>query len=490
MSVLETKGMYQSFPRSGSDTRSSHYCAGCGHGILHKLVSEAVVDLGLLDRTAIVNPIGCAVLAYYYFDAGNVVAAHGRAPCVGTALTRGLPAKPGDPDPVVIAYQGDGDLGSIGFNHCVQAASRGERMAVFFVNNATYGMTGGQMAPTTLLGMRTQTSPEGRSAEADGYPLHVCEVLNSLPAPLYIERVSLADPKRIMKARKAVRKALEIQRDGKGYAFVEFLSACPTNLGMNAVDASAWVATEMEKEYPLGLFRDKSEEAASGRPARKRIALGSYFGPMGRELGGGSADAPETTYRIAGFGGQGILSLGTMIAETALSGGLKATWYPSYGPEQRGGSASCAVVVSGRRIGSPTVDRPEILVCFNRPSYDRFAQDVVPGGAIVVEDEVALPAEARTDLRHVRFPATRIAAELGMAKAANTAMLGALFALGGMKGLDKESLVAALGASLARKPQLLAKNQEILEAAITYCERELPGLDIGAKARDREATLA
>jgi 2-oxoisovalerate ferredoxin oxidoreductase beta subunit len=489
MTRISAKGMYDNFARSGKDTRSSHYCAGCGHGILHKLVAEAMVDLGIQDRTVIVNPIGCAVFAYYYFDAGNIVAAHGRAPCVATALARGLPARPGDSDPVVISYQGDGDLGSIGFNHCVQAASRGERMVTFFVNNATYGMTGGQMAPTSLLGMRTQTSPEGRNLEADGYPLHVCEVLNSLPAPVYIERVSLADPKRIMRAKKAVRKALEIQRDGKGYAFVEFLSSCPTNLGMNSVDSAAWVGNELEREYPLGLFRDRSAETAGGRPARKKADLDEYFSAICRADVVALGEAPEMTYRFSGFGGQGILSLGAMVAQAGLAAGLKATWYPSYGPEQRGGSASCAVVVSGKRIGSPTVDRPEILVCLNQPSYDRFAREAAPGGVIIHEDLVEVDPSL-AGIRHLRFPATRIAADLGMAKAANTAMLGALFGLGGMPGMTREGVLACVSSGLAKKPELVAKNIEVFEAALSYCMREFPGIELKSAIREREAVLA
>jgi 2-oxoisovalerate ferredoxin oxidoreductase beta subunit len=194
MKEVKTVGMYEVFSRSGRETRATHYCAGCGHGIIHKLITEAMVELGLQDRTIIVNPIGCAVFGYYYWDCGNVGAAHGRAPANGTAINRVRR------DAVVVSYQGDGDLGAIGFNNTFQAASRGEHMAVFFVNNAIYGMTGGQMAPTTLEGMKTATSPFGRDPLTAGYPLHVCEVLNQLKAPVYIERVSVADTKQIGRA--------------------------------------------------------------------------------------------------------------------------------------------------------------------------------------------------------------------------------------------------------------------------------------------------
>ena len=214
-----------------------------------------MVDLGIQDRTVIVNPIGCAVFGYYYWDCGNVGAAHGRAPAVGTAINRVRR------DAVVVSYQGDGDLGAIGFNNTFQAASRGEHMAVFFVNNAIYGMTGGQMAPTTLEGMKTATSPFGRDPLTAGYPLHVCEVLNQLKAPVYIERVSVADTRRIMQAKRAIRKALEIQRDGKGYACGGSHLVRPT--WGDLVKAALFCMEQMEQEFPLGCLRDESATACA-----------------------------------------------------------------------------------------------------------------------------------------------------------------------------------------------------------------------------------
>ena len=241
--IAHTKGLYDIFARKGgSAPTATHYCPGCGHGILHKLIGEGLADLKLQDRTIFISPVGCGVFAYYYFDCGNVQVAHGRAPAVGTGLARMLD------DAVVVSYQGDGDLCSIGLNETIHAANRGERMVIFFVNNAIYGMTGGQMAPTTLLGQKTTTSPYGRAACDSGFPIHACELLNQLPAPVYIERCSLADAQRIRKARKAVRRALEVQRDRKGFAFVEFLSPCPTSLHCSAVDAANFVTEQMEKE--------------------------------------------------------------------------------------------------------------------------------------------------------------------------------------------------------------------------------------------------
>ena len=195
------------YERKGELRHQTHYCPGCGHGIAHKLIAEALEDMKLQDSTILVSPVGCSVFAYYYFDLGNVQVAHGRAPAAATGLKRACP------DKIVIAYQGDGDLAAIGTAEIIHAANRGETITVFFVNNAIYGMTGGQMAPTTLVGQKTTTSPWGRRPLNEGFPLHACELLATLDAPVYIERVALSDNKNIMRARRAIRKALEVQRD-------------------------------------------------------------------------------------------------------------------------------------------------------------------------------------------------------------------------------------------------------------------------------------
>jgi 2-oxoisovalerate ferredoxin oxidoreductase beta subunit len=466
MGIKRTLGMYDNFSRSGKDTRSTHYCAGCGHGILHKLISEAIVELGISDKTVFVSPIGCSVFGYYYFDTGNIGAAHGRAPCIGTALSRTMP------DSVTIVYQGDGDLASIGFNNCFQAASRGERMVTFFVNNAIYGMTGGQMAPTTLLGMKTETSPYGRKAESEGYPLHVCETLNQLKAPVYIERCSVADTKRIIQAKKAIRKALEIQRDGKGYAFVEFLSPCPTNMRMDSLKSAEWVSTVLEKEFPLGCLRDDSERDRPPAVEEKSPSVSQYFSESSEKIEcAPDLQAPERRYKFSGFGGQGILSLGLVAAEAAIISGRQATWFPSYGPEQRGGSAACSVVISGKGIGSPTVDSPDVLVCMNQPAFDRFLPDVKPGGTLIADTMVKIPADARKDIKIVSFPSTQIASENGVAKAANTAILGALYHLDLLGGIKSEILLKALAASFASKPQLVPKNEAVFKAAVDWFKK-------------------
>ena len=463
----KTVGMYETFVRSGRKTRATHYCAGCGHGIIAKLIAEALAEMGLQDRAVIVNPVGCGVFGYYYWDSGNIGAAHGRAQAVATGVSRV------ERDAVVVAYQGDGDLGAIGFNNAFQAASRGEHMAVFFVNNAIYGMTGGQMAPTTLEGMKTTTTPLGRDVLKTGYPLHVCEVLNQLKAPVYIERVSVADTARIMKARKAVRKALEIQRDRKGYAFVEFISPCPTNLGLDPLKTALFCTDEMEKEYPLGCLRDLSAEALPRGPRAAAPTLGDFFA-QSHEHQAPEAVVDETfkelRLKFTGFGGQGILSLGLCVAQAARLERRFTTWFPSYGPEQRGGSAACSVVISGKPVGSPAAERPNVLVCMNQPSYERFVGQVVPGGTVIVDETVPLTVQAPPGVRVVVMRAIGLSLKFGVPKAANTMMLAALARLG-VTGLKSEHLLEALDASFKKKPALVEKNRELFNEAVAWLEK-------------------
>ena len=261
MSTIEQKGMYQEFPRCGKPhARTTHYCPGCGHGIVNKLIAEACAEMGLQDDTIFVDPVGCGVFTYYYWDAAHISAAHGRASAAATGACRARP------NAVTIAYQGDGDLGAIGFNNAFQAASRGEHFGCIFINNSLYGMTGGQMAPTTLEGEKTTTTPFGRDPALTGHPLHVCEVFNQLQAPVYIARVSVADTKRILQCKQAIRRLFEIQRQHKGYALLEILAPCPTNFRMDAITAAQFCANEMEREFPLGTFRDTEKGIAGVAP--------------------------------------------------------------------------------------------------------------------------------------------------------------------------------------------------------------------------------
>ena len=229
----------------------THYCPGCGHGIVHKLVAEAIDELDVQERTILIAPVGCSVLAYNYIDVDGCEAAHGRAPAVATGVKRV------HPDKIVISYQGDGDLLAIGMGETIHAANRGEKITVIFVNNAIYGMTGGQMAPTTMENQITKTTPFGRDVSDVGYPIRACELINTLESPVFVERVSVHDVKNIMKAKKAIKKALQNQVEGKGYSFVEVLSMCPTNWGVDPQTGANWVKDVMVPYYPLGNLRDR-----------------------------------------------------------------------------------------------------------------------------------------------------------------------------------------------------------------------------------------
>ncbi|MDR1535592.1 MAG: 2-oxoacid:acceptor oxidoreductase family protein [Planctomycetota bacterium] len=460
--LTRPRSLYPVFARKGGAVpTATHYCPGCGHGVVHKLLAEAMDRLGIRERTVMISPVGCAVFAYYYFDCGNVQAAHGRAPAVGTGISRCRD------EAVVVSYQGDGDLASIGLNETLQAANRGERLAVIFLNNTVYGMTGGQMAPTTLEGEVTSTCPLGRDPRDAGYPLHLCELVDTLRAPIYIERVSVSDIAHVRRARQAIFKALEIQRDGKGYAFVEVLSNCPTNLRRGVQAADDFVNLEMEREFPLGRFRDRSAEAApSPRPARiwDKEAIDALYG-----LDKSSPDAPDNPeektvgIKIAGFGGQGVLSLGLILANAACQARRHTSWYPSYGPEQRGGTSNCSVLISGRRIGSPVVARPDVLVALNRPSLERFARDLRPDG-LILYDAAIEEASPSAEVKCLAIPAAELAREAGNPRAANTVMLGALAALEAT-GLERDFFLAALAENFAAKPKLVEINRRAFELA-------------------------
>jgi len=458
--IKRSTGLYQEFPRKGGDAlRATHYCAGCGHGIILKLIGEAMADLGIQDDTVFVGPVGCATFCYYYYDCGHISAPHGRASAVATGLSRVLPDKP------IIAYQGDGDLGAIGFNNAFQAANRGENFALFFVNNAVFAMTGGQMAPTTLEGQVTTTTPYGRDVVKAGYPLKVCEVFETLEAPVFIERVSVADTKRIMQAKKAIRKALQIQKEKKGFAFIEILSPCPTDMREDPVKATAAFTEVMEKTFPLGNFRDRSENAA---PAAKKIPRKTE-----RELIGSGKEAAssrndpsfkEMKYKFSGFGGQGILSLGRVVAEAAAADGKNVSWMPSYGPEQRGGSASCAVRVGVKEIGSPMIDDPDVLVAMNQPALERFASTVPKGGTLLYDSSIKADITFPAGVRVIPFPASSIANDNGVPKASNTAFLGAMMGLG-LLPYGEKNIIDALAESIAVRPSLVEPNKKVFEAA-------------------------
>lgn len=479
----KAKSFYPRYERKGELQHQTHFCPGCGHGIAHKMVAAAIDELGVQDRTIMVGPVGCSVFTYYYFDVGNVQSAHGRAPAVATAIRRSRP------DSIVISYQGDGDLSAIGSAEILHAANRGENITVIFVNNAIYSMTGGQAAPTTLLGQKSTTTPNGRNAATEGYPLHVSELLATLEAPAYIERVGLGDNKQIAQAARAIRRALDNQVRGLGFSLIEVLSPCPTIWKMSPVESQHWVRDVMEKTFPLGVFCDRTNERqqqASDRLAAQSVrdsAAAPVLAELPGILGVAEEDLPEGNghalaqereidlqVRIAGFGGQGVLLLGEMLAEAGLDAGLEVSWLPSYGPEMRSGTSNCHVRISREIIDSPLVTAPTVLVAMNEPSLRKFDRSVRAGGWIIYDgEEFPLDCE-REGVRVLALPFTRVADAMGDKRAANMVMLGAVLEMAGV--LPKASIDAALR-RLIKNPRwvelderAVARGRELFRAAL------------------------
>jgi 2-oxoisovalerate ferredoxin oxidoreductase beta subunit len=469
----KASAFYDRFERKDELKHQTHYCPGCGHGIVHKMLASAIDELGIQDRTILISPVGCSVFAYYYFDVGNVQAAHGRAPAVGTAIKRSRPGS------IVVSYQGDGDLSAIGSAEILHAANRGENITAIFVNNGIYSMTGGQAAPTTLLGQKSTTTPNGRSAATEGYPLRVSELLATLEAPVYIARVGLGDNKQIAQADRAIRRAVENQVRGLGFSLVEVLSPCPTIWKMSPVEAQKWVRNVMEKTYPLGVMRDRTAQAQphiapEPQPSLDRIPriLGIEGGEASQisircgsdslsvngwssQNGNHQLAEPEAAVarqavpseadlriRVAGFGGQGVLLAGEVLAEAGLDAGLEVSWLPSYGPEMRSGTSNCHIRISHESIDSPLVTSPNMLLAMNEPSLKKFVTTVQPGGWILYNGD-SIPDDCeRDDVHLLAFPFTRIADQLGEPRAANMVILGTLLEITGV--LPQASVDAAL----------------------------------------------
>ena len=469
--ILHAKSpvFFQTFERKSELQQQTHYCPGCGHGIVHKLIAEALQDLKLQDETIFVSPVGCSVFAYYYFDVGNVQVAHGRAPAAATGLKRACP------DKIVIAYQGDGDLAAIGTAEIIHAANRGEKITVFFVNNAIYGMTGGQMAPTTLVGQKSTTSPWGRRPANEGFPIHMAELISSLEAPVYVERVALADNKTIMKARRAIRKAIENQRAGAGFSFVEILSPCPTIWGKEPVDARKWVAEKMIPAFPLNVFRDRKPEAIADTPPPLRTVpevLDIRAADHSKKVGAPKhSHAFQTmTIKIAGFGGQGALLLGQLLTEMGMREGLEVSWLPSYGPEMRSGSAHCHVCLSKERVGSPLVSNPNVLIAMNEIALRKFAATVSAEGLILYNSD-HVPADFEPPAaKLICVPASEMADKLGSTKTANVVLMGAL--LEETECLSSETAWAVIE-SRVKRVELLEVNRKALEAGRKYVDDQV-----------------
>jgi 2-oxoisovalerate ferredoxin oxidoreductase beta subunit len=470
---------YERFERhahgAGLKARSTHYCPGCGHGLVHKMIGEAIDELGLQDRTVAISPVGCSVFLHYYLDVGNTQAAHGRAPAVG------IGHKLANPEAIVISYQGDGDLASIGLAEILQAAQLGLPFTVIFVNNAIYGMTGGQLAPTSLMGQRTATSPTGRDRHM-GAPLRMAELMAQIDGTVYVERVALFDPKQRVRAGKAIKKALKVQADRIGFAFVEVLAECPTHLGLTPPETERWVAEKMVPVFPLGVKKEAAGEpfppwpAPCHDPASLLEIIGATAPPAPRSCSGfpGTAFGDDIAIKLAGAGGDGAQTAGLLLARAAINEGFDATHIPSYGPESRGGTSYADVRIAESEVLSPAAPHPHALVAFNAPSLARFGGEVLPGGVVVYDSTVILgPPELPAGVRAIPVPCTAIAHELGQKMVKNVVALGALVDATGL--FPPETLVAVVRQARGSKPQLLGLNEEALARGRRAVEAARPG---------------
>ena len=445
----------------GLKGKSTHYCPGCGHGLVHKYLAEAVEELGVQDRTVAISPVGCSVFLYYYLDVGNTQAAHGRAPAVA------LGQKLANPGSIVIAYQGDGDLASIGLAEILQAAQVGLPLTVVFVNNAVYGMTGGQMAPTTLTGQKTTTSPQGRG-RLEGAPLRIAEMMAQLDGPIYVERVALFDSKQRVRAKKAITKAIRLQVENRGFSLVEVLAECPVHLHLGPREAQAWVRDRMVPVFPLGVKKDVTATpwthaepvfdpaAVAGVVGVVREAPRRFCRAFPRHLFG-----REIAIKLAGAGGDGAQTAALLLARAAINEGFDATHIPSYGPESRGGTSYADVRIAEDEVLSPACPRPDILVAFNAPSLAKFGPDVAPGGVVVYDRSVvAVPPHLDPRVRLVPADCASTAIALGKPQTKNIVALGALQAATGL--FPVETFLEVIRQVLADKPELVAVNEAAL----------------------------
>jgi len=439
---------------------TTHYCPGCGHGLAHKYLAECIAELGIQERTVAISPVGCSVFLYYYFDVGNTQAPHGRAPAVA------IGHKVANPESIVVSYQGDGDLASIGLAEIVSAAQLGLPISVIFINNAIYGMTGGQMAPTTLPGQISTTTPDGRNW-FQGEPLRVAEMIAGLNGPVYVERTALFDQKNRKRTKKAIQKILKLQMEGRGFGFVEVLAECPTHLKMTPTEAEAWVRDQMVPIFPLGVLKNEEREPwfKLNRPDYKAETLLGHLdatqeAPVRHCKGFPEhLDKSDVALKLAGAGGDGAQTAAMRIARAAINEGFDATHIPSYGPESRGGTSYADVHVARTEVLSPASPEPHALVAFNAPSLAKFGPSVVENGVIVYDSGVITDVpEVRNGVKLHPVPFGKIAVSLGKALVKNTVALGALQEA--TKLLTEETLLDALGASLKDKCAMIPMNQE------------------------------
>jgi 2-oxoisovalerate ferredoxin oxidoreductase beta subunit len=455
----------------GLKGNSTHYCPGCGHGLAHKYLAEAIDELGIQNNTILISPVGCSVFAYYYFDVGNSQAAHGRAAAVA------LGHKLSNPEANVISYQGDGDLASIGLAETVSAAQLGAPITVIFINNAIYGMTGGQMAPTTLMGQQTATSPDGRSL-FNGMPMRMAELIAQLDGPIYVERVALFDAKNRRLAKKAIKKAVQNQVENRGYSFVEVLAECPTHLKMSPEDTEQWVKECMVPIFPLGVKKDLHPEPwfikaePSYDPAKFLKAVGATSEAPVRncESFPTHLNPADISLKLAGSGGDGAQTAAMLIAKAAINEGFDATHIPSYGPESRGGTSYADVHVAKDEVLNPASPHPDVLIAFNAPSLTKFGPTVKKGGTIIYDSSIVkeVPAGLDPSVKLVGVPFTEIAVDLGKAVVKNIVALGALQAATNI--FPKETLIGAVRQMLKDKCALIPLNEQAYAWGIKAAE--------------------
>ena len=471
--------LYQHFDRhahgKGLKGASTHYCPGCGHGLLHKYLGEAIAQLGIQDRTIAVSPVGCAVFLYYYFDVGNTQAAHGRAPAVA------LGHKTANPDSIVISYQGDGDLASIGLAEIISAAQLGIPMSVVFVNNAIYGMTGGQMAPTTLPGQLSTTTPDGRGP-LQGAPLKVAEMIAGLDGPVYVERTALFDQKSRMRTRKAIKKILNLQRENRGFGFVEVLAECPTHLKLSPVEAETWVKENMVPHFPLGILKNETREPwfEPGEPVHDpdkvlELINASQSPPKRYCTGFPEHLHPrDVSLKLAGAGGDGAQTAALLLAKAAIDEGFDSTHIPSYGPESRGGTSYADVHIAKDEVLSPASPEPHILVAFNAPSLAKFGPAVAEGGTVIYDSSVITSEpEFRADVKVHPVPLGDIARSLGKPVVKNMVALGAVQEA--TKILTEETIIARTEKSLSSKCSMIPVNLEAFQWGVKAVREGITG---------------
>ncbi|MEI7779640.1 MAG: 2-oxoacid:acceptor oxidoreductase family protein [Actinomycetes bacterium] len=466
---MPTPVFYRQFERNnhaqGISAHTTTYCPGCGHGLAQKYLAEAIDELGVQDRTVFVSPVGCSVFSYYYFDVGNSQAAHGRAPAVA------LGHKTANPDSIVICYQGDGDLASIGLAEIISTAQLGIPITIIFINNAIYGMTGGQMAPTTLMGQRTSTTPNGRQPLA-GQPLKMAELIAGLDGPVFVERVALFNNKQRIHAKRAIKQALELQVNGTGFAFIEVLAECPLYLGLEPPAAEDWVREQMVPVFPLGVKKDTTATAAfppiptpTFDPARLLDAIDAHSDrpPRFAEQFPKHLDPADISIKLAGAGGDGIQTAAMIITHCAINEGFDATDIPSYGPQSRGGTSYADVHVAHDEVLSPAVPHPHVLVAFNALSLAKFGPTVRPGGIVIYDTSIVtgdLPTLA-ANVRLVPVPLAALAKDVGTEQVKDIVALGAL--QGATQMFPKDTFLYAIRATLSAKRGQL----ELDEAAFT-----------------------